>query len=288
MRRFALPFVIVSLSVPSYSKAPGTSGGEMQEPPAIVFAAFGTSRPKAAAVFDHIDSAAKARYPGHAVHWAFTSGRIVRMIRKRGGRAKTLPEVIDELARSGVTSVAFQSLHVVPGQKDAELRGTDTGGLSAACGAPLLGSEADIDRAILALGPSIRPGVPNVVVCHGNSRYPEYNRRLIELAGKLRPRHRNVYVCSVEGEPGTDRLREAIPAARAAGAVHFIPLMIVAGVHIMDDVMGDGPGSWKSIIGAPEATVSKPLGYNDAILEIYFSHLDDALESLETAAAAAR
>lgn len=285
-RKLFLSFLTMLVCLPSCRKAPGTSERKMREPPAIVFVAFGTSAAKAAEVFDYIDSAAKARYPTHAVHWAFTSERIVKKIRKRGGEAKTLPEVIDELTRSGVTSVAFQSLHVVPGQKDTELRETDTKGLRAAFGAPLLASEEDMDRTILALASSIRDGVPNVVACHGNTKHPEFNKKLVEFAKKLRASHENIYACSVEGELGTDALGDAARAAKNAGSVNFIPFMIVAGVHIMDDVMGDDPRSWKNIVDAPETTVAKPLGYNDAILDIYFSHLDAALDALKLEATA--
>ena len=69
--------------------------------------------------------------------------------------------------------------------------------------------------------------------------------------------------------------------AEKAGAVHFVPLMLVAGDHIENDVLGDEPDSWKSLIGVPEASCSQPLGYNAGIRDIFFRHLDTAMTALQ-------
>jgi sirohydrochlorin cobaltochelatase len=67
--------------------------------------------------------------------------------------------------------------------------------------------------------------------------------------------------------------------ARICGAVHFIPLMLVAGDHVMNDIMGDDQDSWKSQVGAATTTCSGPAGMNEQILARYCQHLDTALHT---------
>ncbi len=57
--------------------------------------------------------------------------------------------------------------------------------------------------------------------------------------------------------------------------------MIVAGDHIMNDVVGNEPDSWINIVAAKENSRAQPLGYNDKIINVYLEHLNDALLELE-------
>jgi sirohydrochlorin cobaltochelatase len=79
----------------------------------------------------------------------------------------------------------------------------------------------------------------------------------------------------------------ALAAVRASGAtsVQFIPLLLVAGEHIRQDIMGDNPKSWKSRLEAGGTIKvldipSPGLGYRDNIVQIYLDHLDQALQTL--------
>jgi len=126
------------------------------------------------------------------------------------------------------------------------------------------------------------PGVPCVIVTHGNARHPERNRELCRFAEKVAERGLDAVVCSVAGEEiGTGGLSRIQERARRLGRVHFVPLMISAGEHIQEDVLGEDPESWRSRVGAGTVTLAPALGYNDKVLEVYFAHLDEALSSLE-------
>ena len=249
--------------------------------PAVVLVAFGTSVPEARKVFDHIDRQARKRFPEHDVRWAFTSQFILRKLRRQGVDVKGLPEVIAELRQEGQTAAVFQSLHIAPGQEYHEISRVDTAGMKIAVGDALLADDQDIQQVIDAVGDDLDPATPNVVVCHGNKRHPELNRQLIAFAEKIEAKYDNVVVCSVEGQPGAGKLSEAKKQAATTGRVNFIPLMVVAGTHVMEDVMGEQEGSFKSIIGAPRSQCTKPLGYNDKVLEVFFQHLDEALARLD-------
>jgi sirohydrochlorin cobaltochelatase len=65
------------------------------------------------------------------------------------------------------------------------------------------------------------------------------------------------------------------------GNAVFIPFMVVAGEHILNDVMGDRQDSWRTIVDAKNPSCVEPLGRNHAILDIYLRHIESGLQKLE-------
>ncbi len=257
-----------------------TSLAAQEQEPAIVLIAFGTSVEQARQVFDFIDKQARQRFPNHDLRWAFTSQFIIDKLKKQGIETFNVNEVISQLREEGHNRVVFQSLHVAPGQEYRKVLAADTSGLQVAYGKALLTSDEDIDRAVDALQEHIDPAQPTVVVAHGNEKYPQFNQRIEAFAAKIEGAYPRLVVASVEGSPGLEPLQKV--KAMQPNQVNFVPLMIVAGDHILNDVLGDAPDSWKNIIAAPQVQASSSLGWNKAILDIYFDHLDQAISELTT------
>lgn len=251
-----------------------------QQKPVIVLTAFGTSVEQARKVFDFIDLQARQRYPEHDLRWAFTSQFIIDKLKKQGIVKHNVREVISQLREEGQKQVVFQSLHIAPGQEYHDVLDEDTSGLQVAFGAALLTSDEDIERAIDALQQQINPGQPTVVVAHGNHKYAHFNQRILAFAERIEAFYPRLVVASVEGSPGVEPLQKI--KALQPQQVNFVPLMIVAGDHILNDVLGDDSDSWKNIIAAPQVQASSSLGWNKAILDIYFDHLDQAMTELAT------
>lgn len=249
-------------------------------PPAIVLAASGTANPAAREALDQIDAAARKRYPKHDLRWAFTSRAVVEKLRRDGHPVKYPQEILEELKQTGHASAVLQSLHVVPGQEYDELRQIDGLGLETAVGDPLLTNDDDVDEVIEALRNDLQDGTPTVIACHGNPRYPRFNKQLVSFAQRVEAQYLNVVVCSLEGQPGTRRLADIAKHAARNGKVRFLPLMIAAGTHVLRDVLGDKPDSWKNLVKARETSHVRPLGCRREILAVYFAHLDEALSSL--------
>ncbi|MBN2643942.1 sirohydrochlorin cobaltochelatase [Trichloromonas sp.] len=250
--------------------------------PTIVLVAFGTSVDSARRVFDNIYVHACRRYPKYDIQWAFTSRVIIHKLKQLGITTRYVGEVVDELRSEGVSKIAFQSLHVVPGQEYRRVLDLDLSGLQVAYGNALMTSDEDVETVITALASQIDATQPTVLVAHGNDHHPEFNERLLTLAEKIEQRYPRLVVASVEGDPGTEPLEKIKPLAAEHGSVRFVPLMIVAGDHVLNDVMGDDEGSWKNIISANHAECVPSLGWNKSILEIYFAHLDKVLAQLES------
>lgn len=278
MRIQLLILIIATLTGATMSTAFANTTPSSTERPAIVLVAFGTSVDEARQVFDFIDTQARQRYPDYDIQWAFTSQMIINKLKQRGIITHSVAEVVADLRARGVDKIVFQSLHVVPGQEHNSILKADTDGLQVAFGNALMTSDADIEATIAALAPEINAEQDTVVVAHGNDHHPEYNVQLEKFAVAIEARYPKLTVASVEGTPGITGLETV--KARQPDQVHFVPLMIVAGDHIMNDVLGDEQDSWKNIIQAPQTSCSKSLGWNPAILAIYFNHLDRALAEL--------
>ncbi|HEC85217.1 MAG: hypothetical protein DRR19_17735 [Candidatus Parabeggiatoa sp. nov. 1] len=249
--------------------------------PPIVLVTFGTTVLKARQVYDYIDQCAKERYPKHQIVWGFTSGKIREKLQKQGMTTYSPDEVIAKLQAQGWQQAVMQSLHVVPGQEFEKMQQSQQNGMDIAVGAPLMSSEADIDAVIDILAADFQPDRPNIIVCHGNSKYAHFNQQNITLAKRLRQKFPNVFVASVEGEVELTAIDAAYEAI-TDGKVHFIPLMMVAGDHILNDVLGDDADSWKNRLGATTCTCATALGFNDNIIQVFFKHLDIALAKLTT------
>jgi sirohydrochlorin cobaltochelatase len=250
------------------------------EKPALVLVAFGTSVDSARQVFDYIDEQAQKRYADYDLRWAFTSQFIIDKLKKQGVVTQNVEEVVADLRKEGKTNVVFQSLHVVPGQEYKSVVDVDMGGLNAAFGDALMSSDADIAAVVKALSKDIDTAQPTVVVAHGNDHHKHFNDQLVALSAVIEKQYPNLAVASVEGLPGIDSLQRIKKLSDKEGSVKFVPLMIVAGDHIMNDVMGDEKDSWKQIVMAQKTESAKSLGWNDDILAIYFSHMDKAIQSL--------
>ena len=81
-----------------------------------------------------------------------------------------------------------------------------------------------------------------------------------------------IYLACVEGEP------EAAPAIESFQNedVLLIPFMLVAGDHALNDLAGDGPGSWKSRLekrGCRCSAILHGLGELPSVAEFYAASL---------------
>lgn len=253
--------------------------------PVIVLAAFGTSVPEAQGALESIDTAVRAAMPGYDVRWAFTSKIILKKLREGGQITlfarktplQNLAETYAELSKAGVKDVVVQSLHVVPGAEYNEVKNVPAQGLGVRYGLPLLTDEASMKALLGALSAEFKGGDIATILCgHGNDHHAEYNKELVAIDRLARGLGKNAVLATVEGQPGTEQAFADVKGS-GAKAVHFVPMMIVAGDHIMNDVMGDEDDSWKKQLGLP-ATASKGMGANPAVAALFVQRLKEAMK----------
>jgi len=271
--------------------APGSQAEVKVAQPAMVLTAFGTST----AAFDtyrHLEAKVQERFPGQQIRWAFTSHKVRRKVaQEQGKELKDLPQTLKDLQAAGVTQVAVQSLHIVPGEeweKKIVEESRKFPGLKVALGKPLLSSDKDQEMVLTALGKTFPQDLKTtavVLVGHG-SPSPQGEQAYLAFGKLLRARYpgQNVYLGMVEGKPDRDAVLAQVKKS-GASTVLLVPFLLVAGEHVNNDVLGDDPESWKSRLRAQGIKkvegLRRGLGYNENIINIYLDHLQEALNSLK-------
>lgn len=253
----------------------------MTSKPPIVLAAFGTST-RAMETYRVIDAAVRIAFPGHSVTWAYTS-RIVRGHLRKHGHAdmKGPRRILEELGHKGHEWAVVQSLHLICGHEFYRLvDDVKHSPVRTSMGLPLLtavGDYHDVAAAILANHPNVS-GTASVLVGHGTdhpawSAYPALAQIIREAGGP------HVFMATIEGESSRERtIAEVVHSG--ARHVHLIPLMLVAGVHMQEDIAGD-EDSWKQAFleaGFSVTVESRGLGRHPAVIDIFLRHIRDALE----------
>jgi sirohydrochlorin cobaltochelatase len=250
----------------------------MQKVP-IVLAAFGTTS-RALDTYSFIDAAVKRAFPGHPVRWAYTS-RMVRthMNQKRRAHMKHPRQVLEALAEKGYGWAVVQSMHLICGHEFYRLIDeVRESPVRTSMGLPLLASPGDYEWLAAALpenGASANHSA-RVLVGHGTD-HPAWTA-YPALQQILRKTGHNIHVATVEGASAR---AETIRAVIRSGAdhVHLVPLMLVAGVHLAEDIAGE-EDSWKQAFqdaGLSVTVEEHGLGKQAAVVDIFLAHIRDAL-----------
>src|SRR4030042_771467 len=189
------------------------------------------------------------------------------------------------LAAFGTSTAAFDTYNHFEKKIVEESRKIP--GLKVALGKPLLSSNQDQERVLKAVAQTFPKDLKNtavVLVAHG-SPSPEGESAYLAFARLLRSRypHQNVFLGTVEGKPSRQEALEAVKQSKAATVV-LMPFLFVAGEHVVKDILGDDPESWKSELLKHRAYriqgITKGLGYQEEIVNIYLAHLAQALQGL--------
>jgi sirohydrochlorin cobaltochelatase len=252
--------------------------------PAILLVTFGTSIPEAQAAFTNIENMVKAEFPDVPVKWAYTS-YIIREKLAKSGQHLDSPEVaLAKLMDEGYTRVAVQSLHMIPGAEFHDLRinagafkKMKDGFRSLMVGWPALSTSEDYAKAVDALF-SIIPKErkkDEAVVLMGHGTHHPANAVYEAMMYRLQRRDPNVFMGTVEGSPTLDEIKATL-LENGVKKAWLMPFMSVAGDHTVNDLVGDGDDSWKSVLteaGIECLPVVKGLAEYEAFADIWLDHL---------------
>lgn len=264
---------------------------------AILVMSFGTTfKDTREKTIDATVEAIKAAHPGVKVVTAFTSHIIIDRIKANEGIQYPTPEeALAQLKEEGYTRVAMASFDIIPGieydYKNAVYNLHKNDFKKATFGTPLMywqgqeGQEDDITETMKALStqfPKMGKRDAVLVLAHGtphpaNAYYAVMQARLNELG------YENAMIFSVEGWP---HLETVIPQLKAKKIknVTLMPMMMVAGDHANNDMAGDEPDSFKSILqkeGFKVNTYIHGMGENEAVRKLFVERADDAWKALE-------
>jgi sirohydrochlorin cobaltochelatase len=279
------------LTLVSAGAAPVLAGGghghKKEKKVGILLVAFGSSEQSAQVSFENIDRKVKAAYPEIPVRWAYTSS-IIRAKLAKQGKILDSPEVaLARMQDEEFTHVAVQSLHTIGGAEYHDLRRSVGAFKSMGAferlilGYPLLATQKDMERtvdAILGIIPkSRRKG--DAVVFMGHGTHHPSNAFYAALMFQVQLKDPNIFIGTVEGYPEINDILALLKEKKIKKA-YLIPFMSVAGDHAKNDMAGDEPDSWKSILtkaGIQCETLMKGSAEFDSFVDIWVDHLGGPL-----------
>ena len=253
---------------------------------ALLVVSFGTSFDEALPAIVNIEETCKKAFPEYDFFRAFTSGMIIRKLKKTRQQIIHSPEeIMEQLAGAGYEEVICQPTHIINGMEYEKMMNMLAPYKEKIplirVGTPLLTEEEDYKKACEIVMKEIKLPMAEdeafVLMGHGtehfaNSAYCQFENMLRDLG------YENTYVGTVEGFPGLDYVIRRLKL-RQIKKVYLMPLMIVAGDHARNDLAGAEEDSWDSILkaeGFETQIILKGLGEIDAIAEMFVEHLRQA------------
>ncbi len=285
---------------------------------AIVLAFFGTTYPSGLKAVENIYNEVRRAFPHTKVRITFTSNIIRRIWRKRQKEAekwlsmgipkevlyvKGFLSVMDELQEEGYKDIIVQSTHIYHMEQVEDLlsyiralRSIETVKQrwkpfdKIVFGRPIAGGwgdkydyHEDLKRMVEVLKDDVelarKKHAVLVYMGHGNEYfscaiYAEAQKMFRTLYPDVQ-----VFIGTVEGYPSLEDVVEALKREAKSKTVILKPFMVVAGDHAHNDMAGDGPDSWKSVLernGFKVVPVLEGLGEKDSIARIIVDHIRDA------------
>ena len=253
---------------------------------ALLVVSFGTSFDEALPAIVNIEETCKKAFPEYDFFRAFTSGMIIRKLKRTRQQIIHSPEeIMEQLAGEGYEEVICQPTHIINGMEYEKMMNMLAPYKAKIplirVGTPLLTEEEDYKKACEIVMKEIKLPMAEdeafVLMGHGtehfaNSAYCQFENMLRTLG------YENTYVGTVEGFPGLDYVIRRLKL-RQIKKVYLMPLMIVAGDHARNDLAGAEEDSWDSILkaaGFETQIILKGLGEIDAIAEMFVEHLRQA------------
>lgn len=247
----------------------------------IVLAAFGTTTSawQSYTVFDeHI----RAAFPGHEVHWAFSSRMVRDFSQQRHGRKGKGPgEILEELQARGFEWAVVQSLHLLAGHEFYRLvEEVRACRIRTAMGLPLFWAPEDYRAFLDDLAPKLDAAGNEeaiILVGHGTD-HPSWATYLALQYLLSRQFGNQVYIGVLEGHPSRQEVIAEVIRSGMKG-VQLLPLMLVAGRHVQEDLAGP-EDSWKTSMEEAGLTVTLDatgLLHYPGVIKIFRDHIVNAL-----------
>ncbi|SMD05134.1 sirohydrochlorin cobaltochelatase [Desulfocicer vacuolatum DSM 3385] len=253
---------------------------DRQEVP-IILTAFGTTA-KAFSTYEKMDAVFKEEFPNLNIIWTYSSRMVKYALKKdKNLDLKDPGEVLSELQNRGCQWAVLQSLHLIGGHElhrlAAERNQVD---MRLSLGLPLLSSPRDYQEVAKALAPVVQKNEDEavVVVGHGTD-HPSWTSYFALEAIMRKEYGPRVFSGVVEGFPEMEETLDRI-LKRGFKKVRIIPLMLVAGVHFIEDLTQE-EDSWQKTFeakGLEVSVVPHGVGHLDGVTRVFCRHISEALD----------
>ena len=246
---------------------------------AVLITSFGTTHQKTwENTIGAVESEIRHAFPQTLVTTAYTSPRVRRTLAKQGFTLPGPQEALEMLLQQGFEEVLVQPTFLLCGEEYhtllTQLR-PYTSHLSLRVGLPLLADAEDIRQAasLLSRRYPTQEWVCTLFIGHGTA-HPA-NAVYTTFAGQLQAFGRNdCFVTTLEGK---SPLGKSFPQiAKQFHTARLVPLLLTAGVHVQEDIAGEGPDSLQSQLQAAGLQVFphlQGLGEDPDFRAFYVRHL---------------
>lgn len=258
---------------------------------AILVVSFGTSHLEALKnSIDKIENKIKDEFKEYEVFRTFTAHRIIKKLKERDNLNILTPEeALDDLKVKGFEEVIVQPLHIIPGEEFDYIKGVveqrKDNFKSIKLGRPIFfyqgmnGLPEDYSLFIDSIKDILIEEESVILFGHGtehpsNAVYGMLQTVLIDED------YENVFVATVEGYPTIQNVVKKLKK-KGIKKTKLVPLLLVAGDHVKNDMASDEDDSLKSILKKEGIEVSlhmHGLGEVDKFDKLYINRIYDSIE----------
>ena len=270
---------------------------ENDTPTGILLVSFGLTTRQSKRTLRFCEQDVRRNFPGYPLRWAFTSRRYAGKTPHFARKAQSIAGALSGFAAEGVTRIAVQPLHLVPGAEHTSLAAhLDTArkaypAMTLVLGKPLVADEASLPDIVTAMREATpRMGMPGEAflwVGHGSTgRHAWYEALAAHVLDRNVPGIAPMFMGCLTGRPC---VRETLGILRRAGIQRLClsPFFAFAGNHAAADMGGKARHSWQTRLEAAgiSCRVNQcSLAETEAFLAIWRSRLCEALASLNAVA----
>lgn len=254
---------------------------------AILVVSFGTT---------HLDTLAKNigmveeelrhTFPELRFYRAFTSKTVRSRLKQRYDLSvDSVEEALERIKADGAARVFVQPTLLIPGEEYDRLRSTilgNAGPLEIILGQPLLWDDTDLNAVIEILRQTYPVDRDTILLAMGHGTEHEAGCLYVRLAQTMREQDSSMFLCTVEGKPDFEETVRQLKEQKKR-KVHLVPLLLVAGDHSKNDMVGDGTDSLRRQLEREGFEVSwalQGLGELPAIRERYVRRAKGVCEGL--------
>ena len=238
-----------------------------------------------------IEEALEKAFPEYSVRRGFTANIIIDHVQKRDGiKIDDIDDALKRAVANNVKTLVVQPTHLMHGIEYDELVEKVSGYADAfdkvVISEPLLTSDDDfkrVEKAIVDWTKEYDDG-ETAIVFMGHGTEHDSNAVYAKMQELLKnDGYNNYFVGTVEASPSLDDVRALVKAGGYKRVV-LEPLMVVAGDHANNDMAGEDPDLWYSILkndGFEVVVLLRGLGENEAIRQIYIDHAKTAIDGIK-------
>ena len=257
---------------------------------AIIVASFGTSYENALKnSIEVIEKEIEERFKEYDIFRAFTSHIIIKKLRgTKNINVLTPEETLEKLYIDGYDEVIIQPLHIIPGEEYDYIKNVmEEYEEKFSCikiGRPIFyyqgveGVPDDYSLFIESIDKVLKENENVVLFGHGTA-HPATSvygciQSVLQDEG-----YENVFVGTVEGYPSLENVLNRLKRKNIK-EVLLMPLMVVAGDHVLNDMASEEEDSWKTILEAEGIKVNlfmKGLGEVKEFRNLYIDSIEDVI-----------